>query len=216
MTCRIGLLSDPHANPEPVAEALALFRREGVSQVLCAGDIGGYGEQLDETVALLQANAVLAIRGNHEQWALAQEVFPGSAASRDYFAALPDVLALTLEGVSLYMVHAEPSEQVLPGLAPRVVKGLRLLDQHGALVAQVQAEWQQRLRGFAHQVLILGHTHQVYAERLGDTLVINPGSCSFNHSCAVLTLPSLEVEWFALSGKPITRVWHWGANLPGG
>jgi hypothetical protein len=42
--------------------------------------------------------------------------------------------------------------------------------------------------------------------------VINPGSCSYNHSCAVLTLPSLQVEWFALCGKPISRVWNWGRN----
>jgi putative phosphoesterase len=204
MTTRIGLISDPHASALPLAEALAIFRREGVSRVLCAGDIGGYGEQLDETVALLQANGVLAVRGNHEEWALAQEVFPGSAASRAYFAALPDHLALTVEGVSLYMVHAEPPVGLM--------HGLRLFDRHGAVMPQVLAEWRQRLEGFAHQVLILGHTHQVYAERLADTLVINPGSCCFNHSCAILTLPQQQVAWFALGDQPISRVWNWGEN----
>lgn len=207
MTTRLGLISDPHANPAPVAEALEIFRREGVSQVLCAGDIGGYGEQLDETVALLQANGVRAVRGNHEEWALAQELFPGSEVSRAYFATLPAFLALRVEGVSLYLVHAEPPD--------RVMKGLRLYDQYGALLAPVVAEWRERLSDFPYQVLILGHTHQVYAERLAETLVINPGSCSYNHSCAILTLPSLEVEWFALGGKPISRVWNWGSNQLG-
>jgi putative phosphoesterase len=204
MTTRIGLISDPHATPQPLAEALAIFRREGVSQVLCAGDIGGYGEQLDETVALLQAGNVLAVRGNHEQWALQQEEFPGSAASRAYFTSLPDFLALTIEGVRLYMVHAEPPD--------RVMKGLRLFDPAGAVIPGVVAEWRQRLRGFDYDILILGHTHQVYAERLADTLVINPGSCCYNHSCAVLTLPQMELEWFALSGKPIDKLWNWGVN----
>jgi predicted phosphodiesterase len=53
MSTRIGLLSDPHATPQPVAEALAVFRREQVDQVLCAGDIAGYGTQLAETIELL-------------------------------------------------------------------------------------------------------------------------------------------------------------------
>jgi putative phosphoesterase len=204
MTIKIGLISDPHATVQPVAEALSIFRREGVSQVLCAGDIGGYGDQLDETVALLQASNVLAVRGNHEQWALQQEVFPGSAASQACFASLPDFLALTIEGITLYMVHAEPPD--------RVMKGLRLFDPAGAVIPEVVAEWQQRLRDFNYDILILGHTHQVYAERLADTLVINPGSCCYNHSCAVLTLPQMELEWFALSGKPIDKLWNWGVN----
>ncbi|MCW8917301.1 MAG: metallophosphatase family protein [Gammaproteobacteria bacterium] len=204
MTTRIGLISDPHASAPPLAEALALFRREGVTRVLCAGDMGGYGAQLDETVALLQTHNVLAVRGNHEQWALQQEQFAGSAASRAYFAALPDFLMLTIEGISLYMVHAEPPN--------RVTRGLRLFDRHGERLPEVVDEWHERLRGFGHEVLILGHTHQAYAEWLGATLVINPGSCCFNHSCAILTLPQKQVEWFALGGQPISRVWNWGEN----
>jgi predicted phosphodiesterase len=76
MTTRIGLVSDPHASAAPLAEALAIFRREGVSQVLCAGDIGGYGEQLDETVALLQANGVLAVRGTMKSGRWRRRSFP--------------------------------------------------------------------------------------------------------------------------------------------
>lgn len=204
MTTKIGLISDPHATVAPLAEALAIFRREGVAQVFCAGDIGGYGNELDETVALLQRHGVRAIRGNHELWALEQDEFPGSSTSRDYFAALPAALALTIEGISLYMVHAEPPD--------RVSRGLRLFDQHGTVIPQTCAAWQQRLAGFDHEVLILGHTHQVYAVQLGRTLVINPGSCRYNHSCAILTLPQLQLEWFSLGGQVIETVWNWGAN----
>ncbi len=204
MTTKIGLISDPHAAAAPLAEALALFKREGVSQVLCAGDIGGYGNELEQTVALLMEHDVAAVRGNHEAWALQRDPFPGSAASRDYFAALPESLSLTIEGVTLYMVHAEPPN--------RMTKGLRLFDQQGDVIPEAVAEWQQRLQGFDHEVLILGHTHQAFDIRIGDTLVINPGSCCFNHSCAVLTLPSMELEWFGLSGKGIEKIWNWGNN----
>lgn len=201
---KIGLISDPHAIARPVEEALALFEREGVDVILCAGDIGGYGNQLDETVELLIKYQVMAVRGNHEEWALQRKVFPGSDGSREYFECLPEFLSLEYEGVSLYMVHAEPPD--------KVSKGLRLFDQHGELMPEVMAEWEERLEGFDYQVLILGHTHQVYDAKVAGTLVINPGSSCFNHSCAILELPEMQVEWFALGGSSIDKVWNWGSN----
>lgn len=205
MTIKIGIISDPHAAPEPVAEALEIFRREEVSQVLCAGDIGGYGNEIDETVALLKEHEVICVRGNHEEWALARQAFPGSKMVHDYFVALPDHLSLTIEGIRIYMVHAEPPN--------RLRKGLRLLNESGDVIPEVLAEWHDRLNNFDHDVLIIGHTHQVYDVRLAQTLVINPGSCCFNHSCAILHLPELQVEWFALSGRKLEPVWNWGASL---
>jgi predicted phosphodiesterase len=59
-------------------------------------------------------------------------------------------------------------------------------------------------------VLIVGHTHQVFAEQLGKTLVINPGSTRFNHCCAMLSLPNITIKWFSLSGQKITYTWNWG------
>lgn len=201
MTTRIGLVSDPHADPEALSEALQLFRREGVAHILCAGDIGGYGDRLEETVALLQEYAVQAVRGNHEEWALQRPEFPGSEASRDYFSSLPDHLTLTIEGLSLYMVHAEPQN--------KNGKGLKLFDQHGKVMPGVLAQWHERLEDFDYEVLILGHTHQVYDVTLGGTLVINPGSSSFNHSCAILTLPEKQLTVYALSGQAVQKTWNW-------
>ena len=36
---KIGLISDVHAAPGPVAEAIRIFRRESVDRIICAGDI---------------------------------------------------------------------------------------------------------------------------------------------------------------------------------
>ena len=41
MSTRIGLISDVHATPEPVAEALALFKSQAVDEIFCLGDIAG-------------------------------------------------------------------------------------------------------------------------------------------------------------------------------
>lgn len=207
MSTRIGLLSDPHATPQPVAEALAIFRRERVDRVLCAGDIAGYGSALAETVDLLQRAGCVCVVGNHDLWYLARQ--RGEDAVVDAFLeSLPSALDLRIGGCSVYLVHAHPPD------ANR--GGIKLRNQRGELDATAVADWAAQLAGFGRQLLVVGHTHQVYAERFGATRLINPGSCTFNHSCAIVTLPEMSVEWFPLSGKPISLVWNWGQNELGG
>jgi len=48
MSVKIGLISDMHATPGPLKEALSIFREEGVDRILCAGDVAGYGTELDQ------------------------------------------------------------------------------------------------------------------------------------------------------------------------
>jgi predicted phosphodiesterase len=77
------------------------------------------------------------------------------------------------------------------------------------------AQWTQELETFDAHVLVVGHTHQVFAEQLGTTLVVNPGSSAFNHSCAILQLPEMSVQVFPLSGKAIEKTWNWGDHVIG-
>ncbi len=62
----------------------------------------------------------------------------------------------------------------------------------------------ERLQGFPHDVLLAGHTHQMFCEPLGST--------QFNHTCAIMSLPEMEVEVFGLSGEEPVKVWNWGVN----
>jgi predicted phosphodiesterase len=100
------------------------------------------------------------------------------------------------------MVHASPPRSYM--------KGIRLLDLDGNLIEEEMARWTERLQGFDHDVLVVGHTHQVFCEQFGGTLVINPGSTRFNHTCAILTLPEMELQLFGLSGKQPVKSWNWG------
>lgn len=182
---------------------MSVFKREGVDIILCAGDIAGYGDDPEATVALLKESGCRSILGNHEVWWL-QRDGNGNALVADYFRSLPAVLELEIEGVSLYMVHASPPDSN--------VDGIRLLDEHGELIAQERDYWQNRLQEFNYDVVVVGHTHQLYAEQLGDTLLVNPGSTCFNHSCAILTLPEKRIEVYPLSGKELVKAWNWGLN----
>jgi putative phosphoesterase len=200
---RLGLISDVHATPGPLREALAIFAREGVERILCGGDIAGYGEALEETVALLRQGRCESIIGNHDQWYL-QDAGGEESPTLHYLRKLPLARHYTLEGRRLYMVHASPPDSTMDGI--------RLLDEAGALIPARLAEWRERLQGFGYDVLIVGHTHQIFSEQLGGTLVINPGSSAFNHSCAVLTLPQCELQLYGLGGYEPTPTWNWGTN----
>lgn len=207
MSTRIGLISDVHATPAPLEEALSIFRREGVEHILCAGDIAGYGEHLDETVELLMAGHCAAILGNHDIWHLEDMVDETYSKTELFLDRLPPVLKLTVENKTLYMVHASPPRSY--------TQGMKLLDENGDVIPSRVEEWTSYLHGFGQDILVVGHTHQVFAEQLGHTLVINPGSTKFNHTCAILSLPEVEFRVFPLSGKTPLKSWNWGVNRPG-
>ncbi len=198
---KIGLFSDPHATVAPVQACLDIFQQQQVNQIWCAGDVAGYGNQLADTLTLIENAACCMVYGNHEEAYLQSETQTDKYI-HDYFSALPVCHESRIEGLYLYMVHASPPDQVHGGI--------RLLDQVGKIDPDSLQNWQKKLKTFQPDILIVGHTHQVFAEKIANTLVINPGSCCYNHSCAVLTLPDCKVEWFSLSGKKIIKSWHWG------
>jgi len=205
MTTYIGLISDVHATPAPLQEAMSLFRDEGVDQIFCAGDIAGYGEALDETVRLLEDHDCRSILGNHESWLVDEAEAGETSLVLTYFNTLPTSLDMMIEGKRVYMVHAHPPQSD--------AGGIRLLDESGKLLPEQKKIWSDRLAEFDYDVLIVGHSHQVFAEQLKNTLVINPGSTKFNNSCAILRLPDQTVQWFALSNKPLVKVWNWGRQF---
>lgn len=197
----IGLISDVHSSPGPVAEALSIFQKEGVDQVFCAGDIAGYMDQLEQTVSLLVENNCLTVRGNHDLLYLDKHKDAAANVSLEYLRQLPAFFDGLIDGRKLYMVHAQPPDECHGGI--------KLRDKAGVVQTERIEQWKQTLSTFNYDVLVVGHTHQVYAEYIGETLVVNPGSSVFNHSCAILRLPEMTVQMFALSGKDIRHTWNW-------
>ena len=209
MTIRIGLISDVHASPIPLRQALEIFESYQVSEIICAGDIAGYFDFLDQAIELLQQYHCKTILGNHDQSFIESFTEEPVTQQIQFLQALPETLQFEFENKKIFAVHANPPSSQHGGI--------KLLDQNGELIPQQTKFWEKELEGFGHDVLIVGHTHQVYAEQLGDVLVINPGSTQFNHSCMILTLPDLTVQTFALENRTIEKSWnfsllHKGAN----
>jgi len=204
----LGLLSDVHATAAPVREALAIFEQAGVDQVLCAGDIAGYHDEVEKTVALLADSSVRAVRGNHDLRYLDRSGENAEDRVSVYLRRLPAVIDIEVAGKRLLVVHAEPPDACEGG-------GIRLLDKDGKLRPERAVLWTQQLAGCDCDVLVVGHSHQVFAEWLGGTLVVNPGSTVFNHSCAILRLPEMTVQVLPLSGQSVRRTWNWAEYMAG-
>ncbi len=63
---KIGVVSDVHGNLEALSAVLEFFNRRGVQQVLCCGDIVGYGPDPVACIELLQQAGARGVAGNHE------------------------------------------------------------------------------------------------------------------------------------------------------
>jgi len=202
MATKLGLISDVHASPAPLEEALSLFRREQVDHIICAGDIAGYFDDLEPTVDLLLEHECTVVTGNHDQAYLACNEDKCESRAFRFLSTLPETLEYEFEGKSVYVVHAHPPSSQHGGI--------KLLDVEGELMPDQTVYWQQQLETSNWDVLIVGHTHQVFTQQLGKVLVVNPGSTQFNHTCMILTLPDMRIDTYALEGKEPLKSWNWG------
>jgi predicted phosphodiesterase len=67
---RYGLISDIHGNIEALEAVLAALKEHEVDQILCLGDVIGYGPNPNECVQLIRQHAAICLIGNHDEASL--------------------------------------------------------------------------------------------------------------------------------------------------
>lgn len=162
---RIGVVSDVHNNVEALTYALEHLR--DCDLVLGLGDLVS-DNRVDERIVRLSGEAGLVnIVGNHEKSVL---LHPGSQIRRklsaDTLAFLDDMPAtreVCLDGRRIHVAHGSPWDD------PR--------DTHCVYVTERDKQALARVADTRADVVLLGHTHRAMAVRVGQTLVLNPGSC---------------------------------------
>ena len=63
---RYAIISDIHANESALRHVLADAAAQGAEQVVCLGDVVGYGPLPKETLALVRSSAAITLAGNHD------------------------------------------------------------------------------------------------------------------------------------------------------
>ena len=158
---KLGVVSDIHSNHAGLARALELMGP--VDRLLCLGDCIFDYRFCIETVALLRDQDAVTILGNHEETFFG----PGGERARsqdwidrelfEWLASRPRCEMLDCGAARVLMVHSTPweprGEYIMPN-SPRLER-----------FAEADAD-----------IVLYGHTHHQVARRIGDVLVVNPGS----------------------------------------
>ncbi len=175
MTTKLALIADVHANLEALDTVLADIRRRAPdTQLVCAGDIVGYGPDPEACIERLQAHDAVCVMGNHDEMVLGRRDF-----SRCIYAGITAAMwtRKRLSNSARAFLEALPaSREVLPGVV--VCHGdLESADTYisdenraAAAVEQLDRQWP------GSRALICAHTHHaaVYTRSSGFTVVSPP------------------------------------------
>ena len=155
MSESIAILSDIHANLPALDAVLADIESQGIRELLCLGDVVGYGAQPAECIELLRATGFVSIlRGNHDAYA-ASEVDPLNVSPE------------TLEGIRWTRARLSPEHRAWLGALPLTWQGRDCEAVHAALpdpeAWDYVLEPSAAARHFTHQqrrICFIGHSHQ--------------------------------------------------------
>jgi len=202
---RLGLIADIHGDMRALETTLTRLEQLAVDQIVCLGDLVGYGSEPDAVVARMRDGGVPCIRGNHDRWAIERRQILGwrgwkAADLRDdtwdFLGRLPASLRLELGGRIIELYHGSPDGD------PEYVTAYK------PLPPSVEQFWEQS----DARVLVLGHTHIPMIDRGPRGTVINPGSVlgvpgvQTSYTFAVLDAPSLAVRIYEVrTGREIRR-----------
>jgi putative phosphoesterase len=191
---RIALLSDVHGNPVALDAVLADARAAGAERTWVLGDHAAIGPEPAAAVERIAAlDGVVVTRGNTDRYVVTGEGPPPElAAVRDDPTMIPTYAAIaasfawtrgyltgrgwldwlerlplehrltTPSGVRLLAVHAAPGTD----------------DGEGVHPGRSDAELATLLSAADADVVIVGHTHEAMARRVGGRVVVNLGSVS--------------------------------------
>jgi putative phosphoesterase len=177
----IALLSDIHGNLPALKAAVVDAKTRGVMQIICAGDIIGYGPFPNEVCEYLKTNEIKSISGNYDikvldviehgksavdslqkkkrELVIWTAKHLGKTAQR-FLRDLPVSLEEELPGGrKLLVVHGSPisnDDDIYPSITP---KGL-----------------ETKLNNTRPDILVCGHTHIPFVKKVGGMLVVNCGS----------------------------------------
>lgn len=173
---RIAVIADVHGNVDALAAVLADLASRGADRLVCLGDHASGPLAADAAVDLLMATDLAAISGNHDRHLLTQEtgrMGPSDRAARlqlrpDQMVWLGALPATGWIGDEIFLCHGTPTsdETYL----------LETVTPDGRLALSDRAEVEDRLGSVRPPVVLCAHSHMARTVRLGDTLVVNPGS----------------------------------------
>lgn len=238
---RYAIVSDVHGNAAALRTVLEMCGPLGIGQVVCLGDIVGYGSSPNECCEILQEQEIPSIVGNHDRAACGvfePVYFPPTprhrmiwtrsvltAASKKYLLSLPETRVMDGAFVMAHGSLRYYSEYLLK--EPAILHSFELLQQNYAGLRIC-------FHGHTHKQVIhemfdgrlISHAAEQMQLRPDAKYLINPGSIGYPRyqgiplSFAVYDQESSIVRLIKLSKDEYPQLYvaqapeiHWNAAL---
>jgi len=172
---RLAFISDIHSNIHAFEEVLGNIEMLSVDEIWCCGDIVGYNAFPKECLKIVRENRIPSVLGNHDWATLGGDTswfnsygVAGVEHSRKclteddvmFLQTLPDNREFERGGISFYMAHGSPRDNVFEYVFPWSSDSL-----FETLAEMVDAE-----------VIVMGHTHVPMEKKASGKIFLNPGS----------------------------------------
>lgn len=151
---KCAILSDIHANLDALRLVLDDADEQGVDQIVCLGDVVGYGPQPAEALTLIRSRATVILAGNHD------DAVSGRADGSNFIDFAADAVKRHREALNeeqLTWLRALPYVCDLPGNA---------VAAHGDFVSPRQFRYimetndaAANFNAVSAQLMFVGHTH---------------------------------------------------------
>ena len=190
---RVAALADVHGNAVALEAVLAEVEREQPDLIVSCGDLT-WGPLPRETVALLEPwrERLLCVRGNSERELVERKLVDSEIAVWEHVQhevpELAEYLARTQETVTVE-VDGLGATLFCHG-SPRSDEECVTVETPAARVAEFSA-------GVDAACIVTAHTHMQYERRVGETLLLNPGSVGLPYE------PETGSAYWALLGPDV-------------
>lgn len=178
---KIGIVSDIHSNFVALKAVFDEFSKLNLDDIVIAGDIIGGFTQPNQTIELIKNSGAKVIHGNREDylrgflegkyanWSKFHQMKPVTwtdreltAENKDYLLNLPTHIKFNVMDTSIIVVHG----------TPRRVNEL--------VYKYEMDKIKESLASVSEDILICGHNHQQWNNKVDGTLIVNPGSAGLS------------------------------------
>ncbi len=179
---KIAIISDIHGNLEALKAVLNDISSRGINKIYCLGDLIAKGSHSLECIKLIRDNCDVVIRGNCDEYFTSvidtnnksiEEVNRINwnknkldKESLDYLRNLPFSYEFYMSGRLVRLVHAHPERiDKFAGNIDRINNIYELTLPSNNTISDLKAD-----------VLIYGHIHTPYVQKMYNRYIINTGS----------------------------------------
>ncbi len=179
---KIAIISDIHGNLEALKSVLDDVKERNINRIFCLGDIIAKGTHQQECVDLVKENCDVMLRGNCDEYFTSDidlltktqsevdRIFWNknklNEETRKYLSNLPYCYEFYLSGRLVRLVHAHPEKiDKFVGNIDKIDRLYELFLTSSNTISDKKAD-----------VLIYGHIHTPYIQKIYNRTIINTGS----------------------------------------